>query len=1093
MALAPEIDTRQGARSSTPGLFEDILAGSTTVVTVKDINGRFQWVNQRFCKRFDLTPGEVIGRDIHEILPDHIADQARHHDQIVIDQGRPVDFEERFWEDGKAVTIIASKFPLFDDQANVYAVCTISTDISERKRTEDALRNAALGVSTTRTQGVFARLVEHLSDTLNVSHAVIGLLNPDHDQRLDVVAAWESGKPIDSGVYELTACDWRTVLGKPFRIMPHGLDRAAPLDPLIRRLNISSYAACPLLDARGQPMGLIAIGNDQPLTGRAIVESVLKIYAGRAAAELERKRSEESLRIAALAVSTADGEHFFEELVQSLTTILGVRVALFGQLNKQSPEQIETLALCLDGEVGDRPVYDMEGTPCKHVVGQRFYFIPDGLRALFPQDSMIQDYGLESYAAYPLFDSQSQALGLVFIADDAPMVDPDLIESMLKIFAARAGSELERRRDEKELRAREAQYRSIFNSSLDGLILCNAEGRIVDANPAFCHLHGYSLVELLDLDPLTLIPPESQGEYETFLAAVRAGKPFNVEAKALRKDGSRFDAEIHGVQIHYEGRPHLLGVIRDISERKQRDNALRKSEDRLRATVEAGLDSIISMDSQGRIIGFNPAAEKCFGHQQSEVLGRSLAKMIIPQRHRTAHQQGLAHYKIIRKGRFIGKRTEVEAMRADGSEFPAELAIGVAQGTEEDIFIGYLRDITERKEAEAQRLALAAQLRQAQKMEAIGHLTGGIAHDFNNILTTILGYSMMALRRELAAEDPKLTRYLEQIRLSGEHARDLIQQMLTFSRGQKGEPIPLALPALIEKSVKLFGSTFPASMEFETTAEQDVANVVMDPIQVEQVLMNLCINARDATDGHGKVRISVGNRKLDTVCASCQQPVQGAFVQLAVQDTGSGISREVAERMFEPFYSTKETGKGSGMGLATVHGIVHEQGGHLGVETEPGQGSTFSILLPPVELPCAHQSGNEKAQQESDTGREHSGRVLLVDDETTVAEFMRELLESRGFEVKTAINGEDALEVLAAANDGRFDLLITDQTMPRLTGVELARKLSQSYPDLPVILYTGYRESIAPEDIDGLGIGAYLKKPIDVEELFDCIDKVLGT
>jgi PAS domain S-box-containing protein len=524
--------------------------------------------------------------------------------------------------------------------------------------------------------------------------------------------------------------------------------------------------------------------------------------------------------------------------------------------------------------------------------------------------------------------------------------------------------------------------------------------------------------------------------------------------------------------------------------RSEKDLALRKSEDRLRATVEAALDCIIAMDRDGRVIEFNPAAEQCFGYRKRDILGQTLADLIIPERLRAAHEQGMTHFRATGEGAFLGQRVEVTARRADGSEFPAELAIDVAQGAEGDIFIGYLRDITERRDAEESRQRLETQLRQAQKMEAIGQLTGGIAHDFNNILTAMMGYLVLAEEYIEGRGDEKLSRYLSRARRSGQRARDLIQQMLTFSRGQSGERRPVALAPLIREWVKLLESTLPSSIEIATDLNALTPATLLDPVHGEQILMNLCINARDAMEGHGKLTIQLNHRAhVQAVCASCRQPVQGDFIEMTVSDTGAGIPADVQEHMFEPFYSTKEVGQGSGMGLAMVHGILHDYGGHLLVDSRMGEGTSFRILLAPLDAatPVADLPESNTAA----TGGMLKGRILLVDDEPAVSEFMCDLLESWGLTV-SVFNG--AVEACRRFSDDpyQFDLAILDQTMPKMTGLQAARHLLKLRPDLPVVLYSGYTAELSEDRVRREGLRALVKKPVDTSELHSLTRQLLS-
>ena len=319
--------------------------------------------------------------------------------------------------------------------------------------------------------------------------------------------------------------------------------------------------------------------------------------------------------------------------------------------------------------------------------------------------------------------------------------------------------------------------------------------------------------------------------------------------------------------------------------------------------------------------------------------------------------------------------------------------------------------------------------------------------------------------------------------------------MLTFSRGQRGTPRSLRLGPHLEETLKLLKASLPSSVEIRTDFASDLPCVHLDPLHVDQVLMNLCINARDAMEGQGRLTLSLRTvRCPGAVCTSCHQPVGGTFVELAVADTGPGIAQSVLERMFEPFFSTKEVGKGSGMGLAMVHGIVHEYGGHIRVDTAPGEGTTVRVWLP-AWFPASAAAEREHASPGAgarirDTGVQLRGRVLLAEDEAAVREFMDDLLTSWGLSVSLAEDGLDAWERCRAHPDA-FDLIVLDQTMPRMTGLETAERLLRDCPGLPVILYTGYSEHIAEGRVTAAGVRALLRKPLDVPAFRELIEGLL--
>jgi PAS domain S-box-containing protein len=784
----------------------------------------------------------------------------------------------------------------------------------------------------------------------------------------------------------------------------------------------------------------------------------------------------DALTRAALAVSDADGNGVFDRLAGDLAAILAVDVGFVAVFADSSREEMRMLAFHLDGKLRKPFTYALPGTPCERVVGQQFHCVPAGARSLFPRNDLFARIGLESYAAYPINDGAGQPLGLIGAMHRSELSNVELCEAILKIFALRAATEIERERFE----ASEAQYHAIFNATADSMVLRDAEFRVVDVNPAYEAMSGRRRDEVLGRSDLTMSPAELNEHVRALHQRALAGETVLFEALATRKSGERFDIETRGVPILHQGRPHVLYVGRDITARKRAEQALRASEEQYRAIFKATADALVLRDAQFRIVDVNPAYEARSGYSREEVIGRDDVVANpgdVEERIRALHVRALAGEPVM---------LETVRMAKDGSRRDVELR-GVPilhRGEPHVLYIG--RDISERKRAEEQRTQLEAQLRQAQRMEAIGHLTGGIAHDFNNLLASIMGYLVLAAERDSAAADAKLGGYLEQALLSSRRARDLIRQMLTFSRGQRASPRAVALGDAVRESLKLLRSSLPSSLEL-TSDLQGAPAVMLDPVQLDQVMLNLAINARDAMAGVGRIEIRAGEAALQAVCcASCRKSFSGTFAELSLADNGPGIPATVLERMFEPFFTTKEVGRGVGMGLATVHGIVHEHGGHVLVDTAPGRGTRFRILLPvlPAEAATAAARGPGPAK----TSRSRlSGRVLVVDDEASVADFMRELLQSWGLEA-TAIN--DPLRAKHAVEG--CDLVITDQTMPGVSGFELARELLAQRPGLPVILYSGHSDRITQHDIESAGIRALLHKPVEPEQLYGILWEISG-
>ncbi|MFO1325055.1 MAG: PAS domain S-box protein [Burkholderiales bacterium] len=805
------------------------------------------------------------------------------------------------------------------------------------------------------------------------------------------------------------------------------------------------------------------------------------------AAANHRLRADEAMQAAALAVSTAEGEGVFRGLVDSLARILGVELAFIALPSDERPGELKMLAFHMDGKTIEDFRYPMAGTPCETVIGQRYRAYPSDLQRLFPQDGDFAQLGVNAYAGYPLTDAHGKPLGIISVVTRGTLPDADLVESMLKIFAARAVTEIERNRADAALRASEEQYRAIFNASADALVLWDSRYRRVDVNPAYERLYGWSRGEVIGrgYEHPAFSPEYARPRLELVRRAL-AGETCHAELEAIRKNGERVPTEVRAIPFQHRGQPHVLTIARDITERKRAEHALRASEEQYRAIFNASADALILWDSQFRRVDVNPAYEKMYGRTRDEVIGRGYD---LPEY--SAEYAGQRKDLVRRALAGETARAELDATRKNGERIQTEVVAIPFRHRGEPHVLAIARDITERKRAESERHALEAQLRQAQKMEAIGQLTGGIAHDFNNILTSVLGYTTMALERAEASGDATLTRYLQQTQRASQRARDLVQQMLTFSRGRRGERRSIALAPLVRESLTLLRSTLPASIDLDSELDGSVPAVLADPVQLEQVLLNLCINARDAIDGTGSIRVTLRRVAQDGVfCASCRAPVHGAYVEIAVRDSGTGIPPEVVDRMFEPFYTTKDVGKGSGMGLSTAHGIVHEHDGHIAVDSRVGSGATFRVLLPVPVDELAAPAGDSPGAARTGTAQRLAGRVLVVDDEAMVAGYLGELLAGWGLDVTVLTNPHDAYAWFCAAPD-RVDLVLTDQAMPRQTGIELARLLTLQRPELPVLLHTGYREDLAPDEIARSGVAETLVKPVDPGALWSALRKHL--
>ncbi len=387
---------------------------------------------------------------------------------------------------------------------------------------------------------------------------------------------------------------------------------------------------------------------------------------------------------------------------------------------------------------------------------------------------------------------------------------------------------------------------------------------------------------------------------------------------------------------------------------------------------------------------------------------------------------------------------------------------------------------------ETEKCQLEQQLRQTQKMEAIGTLAGGIAHDFNNILGIISGYSELASID--APEGSRISKCLKEIFTAGKRARDLVQQILTFSRQGASEPKPLQIGLAVKEVMKMLRATLPSTIEVKYTIPRKLPAVVADPIQIHQVVMNLCTNAAHAMrEKGGRLEVSLEEVMVDASMMTVNfKLMPGRYQKLKVSDTGHGMPSDVIERIFDPFFSTKEPGEGTGLGLSVVHGIVKKHGGDIDVKSTPEEGTTFEVYFPSIEQAA------EEPDQETEALPTGNERVLLVDDETAMAEMEREMLESLGYKVTARTNSVEAFEVFSAQPD-QFDLVITDMTMPLMTGAELSRKILKLRPNMPIVLCTGFSEKIQEETAKSIGVREFLMKPIILRDIAQIIRRALDS
>jgi PAS domain S-box-containing protein len=741
------------------------------------------------------------------------------------------------------------------------------------------------------------------------------------------------------------------------------------------------------------------------------------------------------------------------------------------------------------------------------------------------------------------------------------------------------------------LRQSEVRYSVLFERHPEAILTVDPDTRaILLANPAAQRLLGYTSQEITRL-PLESLHSREEWERIGGHHAVAAGQPASarVQCRVLTKDGTERVVLASSTRVSLEGRNvDLVGLV-DVTMSLQAEQALTETQARQGSMIEAALDAIVSMDHAGRVLEFNPAAERIFGCKRADALGRDMADLIIPPRLREQHRHGMAHYLATGEERIMGHRFETVAMRSDGTEFPVELTIARISAQDAPVFTGFIRDLTDRMSAEralrhaevrlrtiveespivvfeldrdgiytvssgkglaalgrqegeavgksiydlyrnypevlanidrclageefsaridvgrlsfdahytpvrnaqgevsglfgvatdiTDRKDLEAQLRHAQKMEAVGRLAGGVAHDFNNLLTVIQGHSQVMLAKMPPADTLRTS--AEEIQKAGARGVLLTRQLLAFSRKDVANPEVLDLGEVVREMQSMLYRLIGEDVRLIARTGQWPLRVRADRGQIEQVLANLAVNARDAMAQGGELVIEVSALEMPEAGGSGTDLPAGPYVALTVVDQGCGMSPEVQAHLFEPFYTTKEQGKGTGLGLSVVYGIVRQSGGDILVESEAGRGTTFRILLPRIaDMESVPGPGADAGGAASAAPGE--GTVLLVEDEGAVRALARDFLHVLGYQVIEADCGEKAL-TLFEQHASSIRAVVTDVVMPGMSGVELARRLVTARPNLKVLLMSGYAKgSFDPGDI-AQGRFAFLQKPYTLED-----------
>jgi len=644
----------------------------------------------------------------------------------------------------------------------------------------------------------------------------------------------------------------------------------------------------------------------------------------------------------------------------------------------------------------------------------------------------------------------------------------------------------ERKRMERALREREAWFGAAFEQAAVGMALRDIDPRKPKwqrVNQKLCDILGYTREELLQLAPNDLTPPEERQTATGYNERLLRGEieSYIREKRYVHKDGHILWVRLSMSTVRgTDGRPtHVMSVTEDISERVTAETERQKSEAKFHDLFEFSPNAILMVNREGRVALANRQTEIVFGYTREELLSLSVEKLV-PAAARRAHVGIREHFFSAAIPRSMGAgHPDLQAQRKDGTTFPVDISLNPIATDDGMLVVATVRDITDRK-------SLEVRLRQSQKMEAIGTLAGGIAHDFNNILAAISGNAELA-RQDVGAQHPALAS-LDEIRKASLRAKDLVSQILTYSRQQPQSRQPVALAPVVEEVVRLLHATLPTGVEITMTATDNTLNVLADSTQIHQVLLNLSTNAWHALEHDtGRIEISLEGITLEagTVFSGLRP---GRYAHVAVRDTGCGMDTATIERVFEPFFTTKEVGVGTGLGLSVVHGIMQTHEGVVRVESAPGRGTTVHLYFPATAAPARSATPAEPFTVPPSGSGQH---VLYLDDEEALVMLVTQLLQRTGYRASGYTHAEKALAAVRA-DPYRFDLVVTDYNMPGMSGADVADELARIRPDLPVVITSGYITDELRQRAERAGVRHLIYKPNTVEELCEAVRNLTG-
>ncbi len=1148
-----------------------------------------------------LTRDEIVGRNMADVVPAIVESGRYEIYKNVIRTGKAVDIGEVQDASNRIISRLA--FPVGTNRLGILA-----TDVTERRIAQDALQSIVEGTSSTTGTEFFPAMVRHLASGLRLRYASVAETVGGDGTSANVLAIWMGDHVAGPLSRELLDTPFARVLNEGRCAIPTGLQKRFPKDPLLSDLHADSFVGVALKDADDGVLGYLCVLHDKPIGNVAHAENVISVFASRAAAEILRLQAatrlkekqadlEEAQRVASVGnwsrdlatgttswsdemyriygfppqsvssnwetasalmlpdevdlarahranitnsgvkeinywitrpdgvlrflrgrrdvicdsegkpvrvvgtiqdvterriaqdalqsivegTSSTTGTEFFPAMVRHLASGLRLRYASVAETVGGDGTSANVLAIWMGDHVAGPLSRELLDTPFARVLNEGRCAIPTGLQKRFPKDPLLSDLHADSFVGVALKDADDGVLGYLCVLHDKPIGNVAHAENVISVFASRAAAEILRlqaatRLKEKQADLEEAQrVASVGNWSRDlatGTTSWSDEMYRIYGFPPQSVSSNWETASALML-------PDEVDLARAHRANISKSGVKEINYWITRQDGvARFLRARRDVICDSEGKPvRVVGTIQDITERKQAEAEREEYYARSIGVIQNSVDSIITIDDRGMIESVNPATLGLFGYEETELVGQNVS-LLMPEPDRGNHDQCIEAYKTSGSKKILDTVRETQGVQKGGTTFPLRISVTEVRFGDRRIFAGIIHDLTRESELERQLL-------QAQKLESVGTLAGGIAHDFNNILHAILGFNTLA-QENMEKDSELLTQCLMEIEAGSRRAADLVSQILTFSRTSEIDYTPMTLQPLIEEALRFLRSSIPATIQIDKRIDPDCGPVLGNATQIHQVVTNLCTNAMHAMEAKGgSLTVSLEPlsiiSRLETLCGPFEP---GESVQLSVADTGTGIEPDLIERLIDPFFTTKGVGKGTGLGLAMVHGIVKSMGGGLLIESELGSGTKVRVIFPLLRE-------NQVLETPKEPPRPHgrgTGNVMIVDDEEVITKLTARMLESRGFTVDSFNDSGVALEALKVTPMA-YNVALLDYTMPGKTGGDLAREFQTLAAEMPVILATGHIDELEHEQTSSPNIVDIIRKPFDIDALVSAINR----